>query len=142
MIGIGMVLIATMAAEVSGVITPLLAKIIPTAMASALCVLCHPLHHARPAGALPRPAQSLRHGRGADRPLKGLMPVGAIMAAFTAVGMIQGVCDPTNTQNVWIANYTDTDVQDVLKRTLPYMWALAFLGLILSAVLYYGGVVK
>jgi len=63
------------------------------------------------------------------------------MGAFMSTGMIQGVSDPTNTHNVWIANYTNTDVQDILKRTLPYMWVLAFIGLILSAVLYYGGVI-
>ena len=144
MIGIGMVLNATMAKEVSGVITPLMAMVVPSAKSGAgtmahyviLFTILAPL-------ALYRgPLNLYGMGAGLLQPLKTLMPVGAIMGAFTAVGMIQGVCDPTNTYNVWLANYTNTDVQDILKRTLPYMWALTFLGLLLSALLYYGGVVK
>ncbi len=145
MIGIGMVLNATMAPEVSGVITPLIAKIVPAPRNMALGAMAHYVilfTILAPLALYRGPLNLYGMGAGLLQPLKGLMPVGAIMGAFTAVGMIQGVCDPTNTQNVWIANYTNTDVQDILKRTLPYMWLLAFLGLLLSAVLYYGGIVR
>lgn len=62
---------------------------------------------------------------------------GAIMAALLSVGMIQGVCDPTNTHNVWIANFLKVDVGQILKKTLPWMWVLAVMGLILGAVGYF-----
>jgi hypothetical protein len=60
----------------------------------------------------------------------------AIMAAFLTVGQIQGVCDPTNTHNVWTAQAIGNDVNDIMKKTVPYVWAAAIVGLVLSAVLY------
>jgi hypothetical protein len=143
MLGIGMVLIATMSPQVSAIIQPMIKQVVPhgnslAAMAKyvAIFTILAPL-------ALYRgPLNLWGMGSGLIGALNGLMPGGAIMGAFMSVGMIQGVCDPTNTHNVWIANYTNIDVQDILKRTLPYMWILALIGLALSAVLYYGGVVR
>jgi C4-dicarboxylate transporter, DcuC family len=63
----------------------------------------------------------------------GVLPPFAVMAALMSVGQMQGVSDPTNTHNVWIANYLDLNVHDILKRTLPYMWMLAAVGLIAAA---------
>jgi len=65
----------------------------------------------------------------------GLGPA-AIMAALLSVGQLQGVCDPTNTHNVWIANYVGIDVQRILRTTLPYVWPAAALGLLLAAFLF------
>jgi len=65
----------------------------------------------------------------------GLGPA-AVMAALLSVGQIQGVCDPTNTHNVWIANYVGVDVQRILRTTLPYVWATAAAGLIVGALLF------
>ncbi|HEY3417244.1 MAG TPA: hypothetical protein VGM23_10205 [Armatimonadota bacterium] len=143
MIGIGMVLNATMSPEVNKIIQPILQAVVPHGSSTgamigyiAFFTILAPL-------ALYRgPLNLWGMGAGLIGALQGLMPAGAIMGAFMSVGMIQGVSDPTNTHNVWIANYTNTDVQDILKRTLPYMWILALVGLILSAVLYYSGVVK
>ncbi|MBI2416686.1 MAG: citrate transporter [Ignavibacteriales bacterium] len=63
----------------------------------------------------------------------GLNP-GAIMGLLISVGQIQGISDPTNTQNVWLANEVRIDVQKILWNTLPYTWAIAVVGLILSAL--------
>jgi hypothetical protein len=62
----------------------------------------------------------------------GLVGGPQIYAAFLSTGQIQGVCDPTNTHNVWIANQLKVDVQEILKRTLPYMWAVSTAGLLLG----------
>jgi hypothetical protein len=67
----------------------------------------------------------------------GSIPGAAIMGAIFSVGMIQGVCDPTNTHNVWIANYLALDTQKILKETVPYMWLLAIAGLLLAAIKYF-----
>lgn len=144
MIGIGMVLIATMSDEVKGVIGPLISHVVPGAHAGVGGMLQYILLFGilAPLALYRGPLNLYGMGAGLIGVLKSLMPGGAIMGAFMSVGMIQGVCDPTNTHNVWIANYTNTDVQDILKRTLPYMWILAFVGLLLSAVLYYGGFIK
>ncbi|MBI3892371.1 MAG: hypothetical protein HY303_12680 [Candidatus Wallbacteria bacterium] len=67
----------------------------------------------------------------------GLMPPAAIMAALLSVGQIQGICDPTNTHNVWVAGFTGVTTRDLLLRTLPYAWLLALGGLALGAARYY-----
>ncbi len=61
----------------------------------------------------------------------------AIMAMLMSVGQIQGICDPTNTANIWIATYLNTDTQVLLKRTIPYAWTAVLLGLMLSVSLGY-----
>ena len=65
----------------------------------------------------------------------GLNPA-AVMAALLSVGQLQGVCDPTNTPNVWIANYVGVDVQRILRATLPYVWAAGAVGLVVGATLF------
>lgn len=65
----------------------------------------------------------------------GMNP-GAVMGLLLAVGQIQGISDPTNTHNVWLANEMRVDVQKVLWNTLPYTWILAFAGLIISAIMF------
>jgi hypothetical protein len=55
----------------------------------------------------------------------------AIMGMLMSVGQIQGVCDPTNTQNIWIANYLGTDTQILLRKTIPYAWLAVVCGLLL-----------
>ncbi len=66
----------------------------------------------------------------------GTLPPASVMGLLLSVGQIQGVCDPTNTHNVWIANELRIDVNQILKKTFPYMWALATVGLIISAVVF------
>jgi hypothetical protein len=48
-----------------------------------------------------------------------------IVAAIMAVVQVQNVCDPTNTANVWIANFTGVPIDTITKRTLPYQTAVA-----------------
>jgi H+/gluconate symporter-like permease len=62
----------------------------------------------------------------------GVLPAGAAMAALMSVGHVQGVSDPTNTHNVWVGATLGVEVQDLLKRTLPYSWILAVVGLAIA----------
>jgi hypothetical protein len=64
------------------------------------------------------------------------LPAEAAMAVLFSVGQVQGVCDPTNTANVWLANELRVDPQTLMRRLLPYAWALAFAGLSVGAALY------
>lgn len=64
----------------------------------------------------------------------GVLPAHAAMAGLMSVGQIQGICDPTNTHNVWVAANLQVDVHDILKRTLPYAWGIALAGLVLGAM--------
>lgn len=53
-----------------------------------------------------------------------LAPI-VLVAAVMAVVQVQNVCDPTNTQNVWVANFTGVPIDEITKRTLPYQVAVA-----------------
>jgi len=61
----------------------------------------------------------------------------AIMAVLASVSAVQAVCDPTNTHNVWIAAHTKVDTLDILRRTLPFIWPMSIVALIIAAMLYY-----
>jgi hypothetical protein len=65
----------------------------------------------------------------------GMNP-GAVMGLLLAVGQIQGISDPTNTHNVWLANEMRVDVQKVLWNTIAYTWILAIVGLIISSIMF------
>ena len=53
------------------------------------------------------------------------VPAGAVMGVLMSLGMIQGISDPTNTANVWMANEVRLDVTTLMWRTLPYAWLIA-----------------
>jgi len=55
----------------------------------------------------------------------GAVPPVILVAAIMAVVQVQNVCDPTNTANVWVANFTGTPIDEITKRTLPYQAAVA-----------------
>ena len=48
-----------------------------------------------------------------------VLPAVALVAAVMAVVQVQNVCDPTNTQNVWVANFTGVGVERITRLTLP-----------------------
>ncbi|HVA29022.1 MAG TPA: hypothetical protein VNF68_12640 [Candidatus Baltobacteraceae bacterium] len=58
----------------------------------------------------------------------------ALVAAVMAVSAVQNVCDPTNTANVWVANFTGVPIDLITKRTLPFQVAVATLACV-AAVL-------
>jgi len=61
----------------------------------------------------------------------------AIMAMLLSVGAMQGVCDPTNTANVWIANFARVDTVDILKRMIVYIWPMVVVALSIAAFMYF-----
>lgn len=67
----------------------------------------------------------------------GALKPEVIMAMLLSVGALQSVCDPTNTYNVWIANFTKVDTVEILKSTIVYMWPIALVALSVAAVLYF-----
>jgi hypothetical protein len=64
-----------------------------------------------------------------------VFPPAVLVAAIMAVVQVQNVCDPTNTANVWVANYTGVPIDEITKRTLPYQVAVATLACILIATM-------
>lgn len=53
------------------------------------------------------------------------VPAVVLVAAVMAVVQVQNVCDPTNTQNVWVANFTGAQTDAITKRTLPFQTCVA-----------------
>jgi hypothetical protein len=54
-----------------------------------------------------------------------VVPPVVLVAAVMAVVQVQNVCDPTNTANVWVANFTGVKLDAITKRTLPYQAGVA-----------------
>ncbi|MDZ7364111.1 MAG: hypothetical protein ONB46_25860 [candidate division KSB1 bacterium] len=76
-------------------------------------------------------------GVGAILLTTGVMTPEAIMAMLIAVGAMQGVCDPTNTANVWTANFIRTDAVEILKKMLVYVWPMILAALTIAAFMYF-----
>jgi Mg2+/citrate symporter len=135
MLGIGMLLAAVMDPTIASAIAPLIVRVVPT----------HPLPYVLGFTgaaflALYRGPLSLwGMGSGIVKLMQTSTTLGgaAIMSMLMSVGQLQGICDPTNTHNVWIATYLGTDTQSLLKRTLPYAWTAVFVGLVLGVMLGY-----
>jgi len=135
LIGIGMLLKVVMDGRVSAIIGPSIASILPST-AIMFVVFFSVL---APLALYRGPLNIWGLGLGLAGVMLGTGKLGAtsIMAALMTTGQIQGVCDPTNTANVWAAAATGTDANDIMKKTLPYVWVAAIIGLIVSAFLYF-----
>ena len=66
----------------------------------------------------------------------GLLPPLALLAAVMSVVQVQSVCDPTNTHNVWVANYVGVRVEEITRATLTYKMIVCLLGLVVGSFLY------
>lgn len=135
MMGIGMLVTATTSLPVVYFMQPLLLRITPSSPIAYIAFfgLLAPLALYRG----PFNVWGMGFGVAALLLATGRLPPAALMGALLSVGMIQGVCDPTNTHNVWVANQLKTDLVAILKRTLPYMWALAIAGLLLATLRFF-----
>ncbi len=140
MMGIGMLLCAVMHPTISQAIAPLFTASVPTTAVPFIFTftLLAPL-------ALYRGPLSL-WGMGSG--LVALMQTStqlsgrAIMGMLMSVGQLQGVCDPTNTHNVWIATYLGLDTQVLLRKTVFYVWLAVIGGLVLAVLLGHGQVTR
>ncbi len=133
--GIGMLLVATGLPSVKAALAPVVAAIAPrNAFAYvALFGVLSPL-------ALYRgPLNPFGVGIGVYTVLAGLgiLPPATLVAAVMAVVQVQNVCDPTNTQNVWVANFTGVRVDEITRFTLPFQVAVATLATLVVTV--FGG---
>jgi hypothetical protein len=134
MLGIGMLLYAAKLPAVAAAVTPLVAAVAPRTPLAYVVVfgLLSPL-------ALYRgPLNVYGVGIGVFTVLATMHVIApvALVAAVMAVVQVQNVCDPTNTQNVWVANFTGVGVDRITRLTLPYQVGVATLAV--SAVAIFG----
>jgi len=130
MIGIGMLMAAVMDEHVKVALAPLLQACVPTHALSYILGFTFFSFLALYRG--PLSLWGMGSGLVVLAKSAQLLAPQAIMAMLMSVGQIQGICDPTNTQNIWIATYLGVDTQIILKRTIPYALLSVFLGLILA----------
>jgi hypothetical protein len=64
------------------------------------------------------------------------LPPAAILGAILAAGMLQSVCDPTNTANVWIAGYQGVSVNRILRSLLGPVWLAAAVTVLIFGLRY------
>ena len=57
----------------------------------------------------------------------------AAMVALRLDSNVQAVCDPTNSHNVWIADFTKADVNEYLKKTILWVMVSTLLGLVVAS---------
>lgn len=67
------------------------------------------------------------------------LPAPAILGAILAAGMLQGISDPTNTANVWIAGFQGITVNQILRFTLIPVWIAAAIAVTIFGLRYVGG---
>jgi H+/gluconate symporter-like permease len=134
MIGIGMTLKSVMAPEVSTILQPMIKAIIPSGplmfvlvfgLLSFLAIYRGPLN-----------VWGLGSGIVALLAAVGMNPVAA-MVALRLDSNVQSVCDPTNSHNVWVADFTKTDVNDYLKKTIVWIMISTFIGLIVASFIIF-----
>jgi hypothetical protein len=132
--GIGMIVVATGLPEVKTALAPIVAAIAPRTWFAYVLLfgILSPL-------ALYRgPLNPFGVGIAIFSVLAGLgvLPAVVLVAAIMAVVQVQNVCDPTNTQNVWVANFTAVRVNDITRATLPYQVGVAICATL--AVVFFG----
>jgi hypothetical protein len=132
MMGIGMLLVAVKTPAVQAAVTPVIAALAPRSPLAYVVAfgLLSPL-------ALYRgPLNPFGVGIGVYTVLAALhvLPPVALVAAVMAVVQVQNVCDPTNTQNVWVANFTGVAVERITRLVLPYQVGVATLAVVCVVV--------
>lgn len=134
LMGIGMLLNAVMHENVQVVMEPLLSAIIPSNFIGYVLffVVAAPL-------ALYRgPLNLWGLGSGILAMIIGLnlLSPAAGMGALLSTERVQVIADPTNSHNVWISNFAGCNVNDLMKKVLPYAWAITAAGVVISAIMY------
>ncbi len=133
--GIGMLLVATGLPSVRAALEPLVSAIAPRSWLGYV-VLFGALS---PLALYRGPLNPLGVGIAVYTVLAGLgiLPAVTLVAAIMAVVQVQNVCDPTNTQNVWVANFTGVSVAEITRLTLPFQVGVSLVATVL--VVLFGG---
>ncbi|MEI0739524.1 hypothetical protein VQ056_27785 [Paenibacillus sp. JTLBN-2024] len=134
MIGIGILLSSVMSPQVSAVISPLIETVLPGSPLTYILffTILSPLAIYRG----PLNVWGLGSGIAALFVTAGMSPVAA-MLALRAVSNVQSVSDPTNSHNVWVADFTKSDINEILKKTLPWTMAPVLISVIIGSFMVF-----
>lgn len=125
MIGIGLLVTALSTPPVQGYLKPLIAAASPQTRVGYIATFAL----AAPLALYRGPLNVWGMGLAVSATLLSTtsLPPAAVLGAVLAAGMLQGVCDPTNTANVWIAGFQGVTVNQILRHTLAPVWIAAII---------------
>lgn len=134
--GIGMLVAAVMHPVVAAVLNPLLMALVPKS-ALGLAIFFGVL---APTALYRGPLNMFGMGAGIAVLLFSLKLVApaVLCGMFIGVQFLQGLSDPTNSSNTWIADFVRVDTADILKKTLPYSWGMC-IAMLLVVLVKQGG---
>lgn len=134
MIGIGMLLKAINMPSVKAALEPMIRFVTPTGTVGFILffILLAPLCLYR------GPLNLWGLGAGIASLMVGLnvLPLNAVMGGFCAVSVMQLLCCPTNTHNVWVCSYTGEEVTGFTKRMLLWIWPVVVIGVIATVFMW------
>lgn len=132
MIGIGILLNGVAAEATTALMQPLIGAILPTnpVIYVILFTILSPLALYRG----PLNMYGLGSGLANIFLAAGILSPVAVGMALRSTSVVQCISDPTNTQNVIVADFAKVDVNDILKSTLPYTVVMAFGILLYTAI--------
>lgn len=132
MMGIGILLNGVSATQTSSLMQPIISAIVPSnpIVYVILFTILSPLALYRG----PLNMYGLGSGLAKIMVAAGTLSASAVGMALRSTSVVQCVSDPTNTQNVIVADYANVDVNDILKSTLPYTMVMAFFILLFTAI--------
>ena len=132
MMGIGILLNGVSATQTSSLMQPIISAIVPSnpIVYVILFTILSPLALYRG----PLNMYGLGSGLAKIMVSAGTLSASAVGMALRSTSVVQCVSDPTNTQNVIVADYANVDVNDILKSTLSYTMVMAFFILLYTAI--------
>ena len=135
MMGIGILLNGVSATQTSSLMQPIISAIVPSnpIVYVILFTILSPLALYRG----PLNMYGLGSGLAKIMVSAGTLSASAVGMALRSTSVVQCVSDPTNTQNVIVADYANVDVNDILKSTLPYAMVMAFFILLYTAIVLF-----
>ena len=134
LIGIGMVLKAVFHPQVREIMTEILGGVVPTSPIIYILffAILAPLSLYRG----PLNMWGLGSGFLAIIISTGILPAQAAMAAFMSTERVQAAGDPTNSQNAWTAGFAEVDVNELSRKTVPWLWVMAAVSAVIAGILY------
>ena len=131
--GIGMLVTATTQQAAVEILNPLMTAIMPSSFYGVLIFFTL----LAPAALYRGPFNMYGMGTGIATILTNLnfLPASALYGMFAGVGYLQGIADPTNSHNTWLAGFAGVDATAVMKKVLPYAWAACVMMMIFVAIL-------
>ncbi len=129
MLGIGILITAIETAPVQGYLQPMLQHVAPESRWSYIAIFAL----AAPLALYRGPLNAWGMGLAVSGILlaTSTLPPAAVLGAILAAGMLQAVCDPTNTYNVWIAGFQGVTVNQILRYTVLPVWAGAIVAIVI-----------